>query len=253
MRKYDYDRIAEIYEILELDGRSETVEMNDFLHSLFKCRDLSTVVDFTCGTGAQAVGLARRGYKVTASDLNSSMLQVARKKGRGLRIRFFENDIREARLGKFDAAISMYNAVGHLSESGFRKAIRNVSKNMNSGGLFIFDIFNLDFMANGGAREFEYLDIVHEQAGTHYVRISKNRFDVNKGIIRVNNKVYVQKGAKKPDIFHQKWDMKIYSRDQLSVLLRENGFSRFQFHAGPNKKFIRKTSSSILVVAQRNE
>jgi SAM-dependent methyltransferase len=48
----------------------------------------------------------------------------------------------------FDAVITIFNAVGHLTKSGFEKAIRNIHRNLNAGGIYVFDILNLEAMTD---------------------------------------------------------------------------------------------------------
>ena len=108
VRPFDYDNFAHYYDLFELGGNSETERMNAFLNRIFKERGARSVLDITCGTGAQAVGLAKFGYEVTASDQSKTMLLQARKKGCGLGIRFKQGDMRTIRLGPFDAVISIF-------------------------------------------------------------------------------------------------------------------------------------------------
>ena len=42
----------------------------------------STVLDFGCGTGTNAIELARRGFRVTATDIVAQAIQIARDKAR---------------------------------------------------------------------------------------------------------------------------------------------------------------------------
>src|SRR3989344_8495553 len=146
IKQYNYDKLAEYYDVLELKASNNYEQKNDFLDKIFKKNKVKTVLDMTCGTGAQAIGIHKRGYKVTASDISKGMLEVAKKKAKGLDIKFYHGDIRTSQFGKFDAVIAIFNAIGHLSKKEFEEAIGNVSKNLNRSGCFIFDIFNLDFM-----------------------------------------------------------------------------------------------------------
>lgn len=51
----------------------------EFLVELFDLPPGSQVLDIGCGTGRHAVGLAKRGFRVTGIDLSSGMLAEARK------------------------------------------------------------------------------------------------------------------------------------------------------------------------------
>lgn len=39
--------------------------------------------------------------------------------------------------------------MGHLAHEIFKLIIQNINRNLNSGGLYIFNIFNLDYLKAG--------------------------------------------------------------------------------------------------------
>lgn len=249
MKQYNYDKFAEHYDVLELKASNYYEKINDFLDKIFKKHKVKTVLDMTCGTGAQAIGLARRGYKVTASDISKGMLRIAKKKAKGLKIRFHQGDMRTSKLGRFDAVVVIFNAIAHLTKRDFEKTIKNVSGNLNKNGLFVFDIFNLGFMKHH-FRNYEFLDVVIEHKGIKYVRINNNKLDLKKGIMKINQKVYIQKGMDKPKVHKEAWAMQIYSADGLKELLEKNGFGA-KFYDGSGRKFVKNKSLSIFVVAKK--
>ena len=236
MKQYNYNKIAEYYDVLELKGSKNYEKSNEFLDKIFKKNKVKTVLDMTCGTGAQSIGLARKGYKVTASDISKGMLNVAKKKADNLKIKFCHGDIRTSKYGKFDAGISIFNDIGHLTKKDFKKALKNVSSNLKDNGLFIFDIFNLDFMSKN-FKYYEFIDTALEHNNTKFVRFNKNNFDINKGIMRINQKVFIQKSFDKPRVLNEKWDMQIYAFKELKELLKENSFKIEAVYGGPWKKF----------------
>ncbi len=78
-----------------------------------------TVLDVSCGIGTQAIGLANRGFAVTASDLSESALARARLEAqrRGATIDFSQCDMRAAythHRRAFDVVISGDNSITHL-------------------------------------------------------------------------------------------------------------------------------------------
>jgi len=76
------------------------------------------------------------------------MLNVARHKAiqKNLDVKFIKGDMRDLRVGAFDAVITIFNAISHLTKADFIKSIRSIHKNLNAGGLYIFDIFNLFYL-----------------------------------------------------------------------------------------------------------
>jgi SAM-dependent methyltransferase len=253
LRPHDYERHAPYYDRLELAGTGETPEMNAFLHRLFRRRGVRTVLDLTCGTGAQSIDLARRGYRVTASDLSPAMLAEARRKARGLDIRFRRGDMRSVRRGRFDAAISIFNAVGHLAPDDFEQTMRNVRRNLEPGGLYVFDILNLEFMRRGGFKSYPFFDIARTVDGSLHVRLNANRLDRRSGVMHVRQRLWIQHGFEQPIVVDDIWDMQLYTIEQLAGMLERAGFLRARVQGGPRqRRFDPRTSPSILVAAERD-
>lgn len=251
IKQYDYNKFAKYYDVLELKASNYYEKTNDLLDKIFKKHKVKTILDMTCGTGAQTISLTKRGYKVTASDISNGMLEIAKKKAKGLGINFYLRDMRTARLGKFDAVIIIFNAIAHVSKKDFEKVIKNVSENLKEKGLFIFDIFNLDFMMAGHFRNYEFIDRAVEHEGLTYVRFNNNKLDTKRGIIKVNQEVYIQKGMDRPKFHKETWSMQIYSADELKDILTRNGFEVINFYDGAGKKFVKNKSVSIFVVGKK--
>lgn len=249
MKDYDYSAQAKYYDILE--GNTQDVNaFNKILDKLLKNYKVKSVLDLTCGTGAQAIYLHKNGYNVTASDFSKEMVAVAQRKYP--KIKFHQADMRYAQFGKFDAVISIFNAIGHLSKSDFAKSIRNIASNLKPNGIYIFDIFNFDFMKHNFISS-QFIDTCKEVEGTKYVRFNKNKFNRKKAIMTMNQKTYVQEGIDKPQIFRDSWDMQIYSSEQLKDILNRNGFEVARFLSMDGKKFDREKSLFILTIATKKQ
>lgn len=247
MKDYDYSAKAEHYDFLEGNSISEEA-FNEVLDKLLKKYKKRSILDITCGTGTQSIYLHKKGYDVTASDLSKGMIAIAQKKYP--QIKFHQADMRTAKFGKFDAIISIFNAIGHLSKPDFEKAIKNIGSNLNQDGIYIFDIFNLDFMKNN-FKDYEFIDTCKEVEGTKYVRFNKNMFDLKKGIMFINQKTYIQNNMDKPEVFKDSWDMQIYSSEQLRDILNRNGFEVLKFLNREGKKFDKDNSLFILTIAKK--
>ncbi len=246
MKDYNYATQAEYYDILE--GNTSVKNFNSILDKLLKKNNVKSILDMTCGTGAQAIYLDEQRYNVTASDFSKEMIAIAQKKYP--KLKFNQGDIRYVKYGKFDSVISIFNAIGHLSKSDFGKAIQNIADNLKTGGIYIFDIFNLDFMKHGFIKE-EFIDTLKEVDGTKFVRFNKNKFNPKEGIIHMNQKTYIQKGLSKPKIFRESWDMQIYSSSQLKEILEKNGFEVVEFLNLDGTKFDKNNSLFILTIARK--
>ncbi len=110
------------------------------------------ILDCACGIGTQSLGLARRGHRVTGSDLSVSAVERARREAqqRGLAIDFHVADFRDlASIGAaaFDAVLAADNALPHLDgEAELLRAARSIASRLRPGGVFVATIRDYDQM-----------------------------------------------------------------------------------------------------------
>lgn len=252
IKEYDYDNLAKYYKILEED-KKEDLKKNKFIENILKRYNVKKVFDVSCGTGVQAIYLCKKGYDVKASDLSKGMLKIARERSRkeGLNINFRKADMTNVKsTSKEDCVISIFNAIGHLSKKQFEKMVKNTYNNLNKEGIFIFDIFNLDFFKKNMITH-EFIDVAKTVDNTYFVRFNHNKLDVKDGKICVNQKLYIQEGFNKSKIINEKWDMKLYDYKTLEKILKNNGFKVIEKYGGCNKTKLTANSNSIYIVAKK--
>lgn len=244
MKIWDFDKYAAYYDILELASDKEEI---DFLDSLFR-KKVKTILDIATGTGAQAIALTHRGYKVTAADISSRMLAIARKKARGLPIKFTHADMRTAHLGTFDAVIAIFNAIGNLTKPELAKAMGAIHRQLKPGGLFVFDILNLRYMRTDVAG-YRYIDVCTTVEDVKFVRFNKDRLS-KKGILTTEEETFIQEGYGKPLLLREIWDLQLYEANELRKMLSDAGFS-CSFYGPAGKRFVPHRSWSIVAVATK--
>lgn len=243
---YDYNELSEYYEILEAGVVENT---NLFLEKILKKYKTDNILDFTCGTGAQTLYLAKHGYNVVGVDISPSMLKIAKQKAKEakLKVRFYKGDMRGSEIGTFNAVITIFNSIGHLKKPEFEKTIKNIGKNLKKGGIYIFDIFDLDFMKKNFIT-YKFLDVASEVNGTRFVRFNNNKLDKERGLMIINQETFIQKGLSKPKVFKERWIMQIYTASELKNLLKKNGFEVLGQYGLDGSE---TRSSSILTVARK--
>jgi SAM-dependent methyltransferase len=217
-----YDETANIYDVFELSGQSTTPITNTLIVNLLRRAEVRRVLDMTCGTGAQTIGLFKAGFEVIGSDLSRGMLDIARQKSEGCSISYFEADMRTVSLGKFDAIISMYNAVGHLTKDDFRATMKNTYQNLGDGGVYIFDIFNSAMMHL--TPDYEFIDAVREVGDAKYVRFSRSAYDGGTGLLNIRQRMLTQRGREKPREVPDDYTLQTYNADELQEMLEQAGF-----------------------------
>ncbi len=138
-----YDEVAQLYHLIFEDWDQSIARHADQLTQIIQdvwghdCRQL---LDLTCGIGTQSIGLAQRGFAVTASDLSTSLVSRARAEAarRDVSVEFSVCDILEAAEHHgtgFDVTISCDNALAHmLSDDQILNALRQMFQCTRGGG-----------------------------------------------------------------------------------------------------------------------
>lgn len=251
LKQPDYSSYAKFYDFFELAGREETKELNVFLDELFSINGVKSILDFACGTGAQSIGLARAGYKVTACDLNPKMLELAARKAKKLKIKFNVGDMRDSNYGHFDAAICIFNAIGHLQTDDCRIFFANAHKQLNPGGLFVVDILNFTAMQAGAFKEYKYMsrEAIIDSMLVHHARDGK--LDSRHRQISIKSVTRWQDGFNPPGEICADWQMQIYDAEELQEMLTTAGFTEVTLFGPTGSEFDPLKSDSILAVCQK--
>lgn len=209
-----------------------THEKNAVVAQLLKASCVKTVLDMACGTGAQVFYLNELGYKVIGADFSPGLIQLAQEKAKkqNLDIQFVDGDMRTLKLGgeleqKFDAVITIDNAVGHLIKNDFELAMRNIYTNLHDGGVYVFDILNLEAMTDDviKADNERMTDKRITTDGSTIYNVRKSTVDRVNGHLTSENQLTIQtqEGEKK---VQNTCTLQIYTMDDLKNMLLRNGF-----------------------------
>lgn len=118
-----YDKIAEYY--------------SGVIRGLTDGRRL---LDMGCGTGNLTVRLAKAGFETIGQDVSAEMLSYAAQKSS--KVRWICQSMTETELGEpVDVIVSTLDSINHLAEkSDIAECFRRASENLNTGGIFAFDV-----------------------------------------------------------------------------------------------------------------
>ncbi len=225
---------------------------NHVLEKLLKKYKVKSVLDLTCGTGSQVLWLAGRGFEVTGSDINAKMLQIARAKAakEKLHVKLLKGDMRTAKVGIFDAAITIFNAVGHLTKSDFEKAMQSIHANLKKGGLYIFDINNLTYLRNEDQITTLTIDWQKRVGDTTLREVQYSTIDEN-GILASYTTAMEQKGTGRPKVVRSAQTLQVYTAKELKKMLERNHFKILAQYGIDGEKFVENKSDRILTVAKK--
>jgi SAM-dependent methyltransferase len=117
-----------------------------------------SVLDLTCGAGAQTLALASLGWKVTGLDLTSVHLDIARTRAAqsGVSLTLEQHDARTPlpveMLGQFDVSISCMALDNIIEEEGFAQALANLYCALKPGGQCYIRLRDMDFILDEPSR-----------------------------------------------------------------------------------------------------
>jgi glycine/sarcosine N-methyltransferase len=140
-----YDPLASHYHLI-FDNWDNSIDrqaaiLNPLIASLLRPGPLN-ILDCACGIGTQAIGFARHGHNVTASDLSPAAVARAQHEARqrNLNIAFHVSDmtsLTEISTSSYDVVAALDNALPHLSPDDLRKALHAMASKLHPGGLFL--------------------------------------------------------------------------------------------------------------------
>ena len=196
--------------------------------------------------------LAKRGYQVIGCDINSNMLKIAKNKAGQEKsdIKFLKGDMRTIKVGKFDAVVTIFNAIGHLTKSDFEKAIQNIRENLKEGGLYVFDIFNLDYLMTGDNITRLTIDWQEIIGNTKARTIQYSTIDKD-GVLASYTTLLEQKESHKPKISKSTQTLQIYTAKQLEEMLHKNGFKILNQCGIDGSKFSNYETDRIVTIANK--
>jgi len=244
-----YNKEAEFYDQFNEKG-SDVV--NQLIEKTLKKYKSHTVLDLACGTGLQVFFLNKRGYDVIGYDINYKMLKIAKNKAKklGVNIKFIKGDMRSTQAGKFDAVISIHSAIGHLTKDDFEISIKNIYNNLNRGGIFMFDIFNLDYLLAG--ENITKLTIDEQKKLGNIIRREIQYSTINNdGILASYDIYHEQEGSNKPRISKAFQTLQVYSAKQIEMMLEKNGFNVLRQCNINGTRFYQKTTERFMTIAMK--
>ena len=142
--KQFYDIVAKRHRLFYANWPATVQQEGTWLHSHLEPMGVRTVLDCTCGIGTLALGLAKQGYEVTASDFSLENLAEAQRAAQafGVTVAWYQADVRRLEnaplAGPFDAVISLGNSLSHLlTEQDMLQALGQIHDQVRRHGLVL--------------------------------------------------------------------------------------------------------------------
>lgn len=219
-----YDRIAPYYHLLFDDWDHATEAEGNRIDAILRSGNTRRVLDFTCGTGLQCIGLSRLGYAVTGCDPSAGMLRQARQNARtaGARVRWLMTPAKDLPpgLGPFDAALSCGNSLSHLlEEDDLALTLKRVHDLLRPGGACLVDAWDYTSML-GSRPSGTYRRSGKDGRGRKFFFYDARRYEGGLVVSEYNLLVEMARGWK---AFRFSMELRPWSKEELERGLRHAG------------------------------
>lgn len=198
------------------------------------------IADIGCGTGThlslmidnlKTAGINGHYYAI---DRSEHMLKIAAEKlhNNMSDVSILDGDIRSVQVpNKCQFVISLSSVIGYLhTNEELLRAFRNIRKAVNTGGVFVFDVwYGPAVLRNGVGERIKNIRIQRQADIMQVSRKSSGKLDIN------NNLCHVNYDFKSPEFsFAESHTVRYFFPVELCELLRDSGFAMVKYGQFPN-------------------
>ncbi|MCT1544943.1 class I SAM-dependent methyltransferase [Kocuria rhizophila] len=134
---YDDPRLAAVYDIDNPDGPD-----HDFFRNLATHSGATRITDLGCGTGLLTVTLCGPSREVTGIDPSSAMLELARTRDGGDRVRWILGTSEQIAANSPDMVVMGGNVAMHILGAPWHTTLTDIARGLRSGGMLAFESRN---------------------------------------------------------------------------------------------------------------
>ncbi len=225
-----YDRFFQ-HEYLRFDDHPETDVEVEFVARTLTLSSENKLLDLACGYGRHALPLSVH-CRVYGLDRSSQMLTAARQRSQeaGVRpgVRLVRSDVRDFPFpeGTFDAVINLFSSFGYFEDEDQNFGVLcNIAKTLRTGGRFILETVNREFILRHSAPQ----QVYHPDG---MLLVEERSFDPISGRSHVD--VTVVEDGKETQLWHS---IRVYAFTEIEMLLQAASLRPIDvwgdFHGGP--------------------
>ncbi|MCF2136085.1 MAG: class I SAM-dependent methyltransferase [Candidatus Thorarchaeota archaeon] len=205
----------------------------DFCIETLGLKSGDEILDIACGAGDQSIIFAKKGMKVSAFDIASSLIHAASKRAKeeSLDIDFFTGDMREVEFTqRFKGIVILSHSFGFFNHEENQHVLKRAYESLVDGGKLLIDLmnpYNLPrFQKTWTKLEGGYLlsepHVIDAPSGVLRGRPA-TFIDIEDGRVVLANEDALSNN-----------DIRLYTALEIRTMLTETGFKNIEFY-GQNK------------------
>jgi SAM-dependent methyltransferase len=218
----------------------------DFAVKALRLTPGESLLDLCCGQGRHAVLLAGRGLRVTALDLSSEYLELARDAGRekGVVLETVNADMREIPFeARFDAIVNMFSSFGYLeTEAEDAKVLAAILRALKPGGRVLLDLLNREWVVTNYIQN----DWHSDPDGTLYLEHRELELETSRN--HVTFTAIAPDGSRREIVGHH---IRLYTLREVIGMLEAAGLAFEGVHGGFEGEAYSINTRRMIVVAKR--
>lgn len=211
--------------------------------SLLDLKNGSKILDCPCGYGRHSIELAKRGFIVIGSDINSVHLQKANSKKNG-NVTFVKENMIDIRYeNEFDAVVNMFYSFGFFeTDVKNEKVLKNFFKALKLGGKFLMHTdVNIPRILSKKYKETEERTLTNGKK-----LVIHDSYD---SVTRRINGTWIIKDESTE--VRKDYSVRVYTRDEFENMCRSVGFSSVTAYSDWNGNPYSEESEDMIIVAEK--
>jgi len=218
----------------------------DFIEALLAVPKGAAVLDLACGYGRHAIGMEKRGYRVTGLDFNPHYLEIAEAEATaaGARVTWRTGDMRALPFEReFDGVYSFFTSFGYFGDDENEQVLAGIARAMKPGGRFLLDMMNRDWL------------LTHPDQRTWKQRDDGSLFMEETSLELAASRVVARQMLIDPQGGPQvtkEYFLRAYTCAELTALMRRHGLVVKEVCGGTDRRPYDTEAHRLVLVAERS-
>lgn len=241
---FDEDYLR-IYRPLFTEER--TLRELEFIQSALDLPPGAALLDLACGVGRHAIGMAKRGYRVTGLDFNARYLELAAKEAARAeaKVDWVVGDMRRLSFEReFDGVYSYFTSFGYFSDAENETVIGHVARALRPGGRFLIDMSNRDWL------------LTHPQQRTWHQREDGALLMEELTLELCSSRVVSRQTLIEPEggpRITKEFDLRAYTCAELTALMARHGLGVREVWGDAERGAYSTESRRLIMLAERKD